>query len=324
MINHVKNNIAVKCTYNNGDENPLVGFNGTCSEDIIIYNIKKKHVWCSSHRNDCKKYLKNGFNGKKPISPCSESILFNNWEIGAGVYQNGKKKGKPISIINGKLNKVALLTTVFPNEKEINRKIIGLFLIKNISENNGIDEIRFSAYKQYRIRLPLDEAKNLNFWNYYNTKSGAKWGSGLIRYLKDEVVIAIINDLIETVSNNDYKNILYNIKTKYYSQTIPVKKSFISVKNEDRTKKVFLERKYGSTGEGELHRKLKNWIAEHPDFLGIKNVKDVKIEYIFPSGDIADILFICNSNKFAVVEIETNIVLPGCFQALKPKFSTQK
>ena len=26
---------AVKCTYNNGDEGDYVGFNGTCSEDII-------------------------------------------------------------------------------------------------------------------------------------------------------------------------------------------------------------------------------------------------------------------------------------------------
>jgi len=78
-------------------------------------------------------------------------------------------------------------------------------------------------------------------------------------------------------------------------------------------------RKYGSGGEGAEHKKLKRFIAEKPDSIGLKDVEETKLEYIFPSGDVADIVFRLSGNRYAVVEIETTNPLPGCFQALKYK-----
>jgi hypothetical protein len=49
-------NVAIKLTYNNGDEGDFVGFVGTCSEDIIKYNIDAGRVWCSNKSCQCKIY----------------------------------------------------------------------------------------------------------------------------------------------------------------------------------------------------------------------------------------------------------------------------
>jgi hypothetical protein len=79
-------------------------------------------------------------------------------------------------------------------------------------------------------------------------------------------------------------------------------------------------RKYGPGGEGEEHKKLKNWVAENPKSIGLLDVKDSpKIEYVFISGDTADVLFERENSKFAVVEIETDNPEPGFYQALKYK-----
>ena len=77
------------------------------------------------------------------------------------------------------------------------------------------------------------------------------------------------------------------------------------------------KRKYGKGGEGENHKKLKEFIFKKPETIGLKNVKHSKLEYSFLSGDTVDILFELENGKDVVVEIETDIVLPGCHQAIK-------
>ena len=90
-------------------------------------------------------------------------------------------------------------------------------------------------------------------------------------------------------------------------------------KSGSRARRVVMTRKYGSGGEGKEHKKLKEWVAQHPESLGVSNVKNTEIEYDFISGDAADIVFQLTQNRFVVVEIETLDPLPGCYQALKYK-----
>lgn len=83
------------------------------------------------------------------------------------------------------------------------------------------------------------------------------------------------------------------------------------------TKKAII-RKYGSGGEGKQHKELKDWVAKNPDFLGLGNVIETeKEEHVFLSGDLPDIVFICDANEYAIVEIETIYPLPGAYQAIK-------
>ena len=76
-------------------------------------------------------------------------------------------------------------------------------------------------------------------------------------------------------------------------------------------------RKYGSGGEGQDHKELKIWLSQNPHKLGLKNVLSVEVEYIFLSGDAADIVFVHGKNRYTIVEVETNNPLPGAHQAIK-------
>lgn len=80
-----------------------------------------------------------------------------------------------------------------------------------------------------------------------------------------------------------------------------------------------LAKKYGPGGEGTAHRKLKNWVFNHPEMIDLDDVVGRHQEYKFRSGDRADILFDLSGSRHAVVEIETDNPDPGVFQALKYK-----
>ena len=309
--------IAIKCTYNNADEGLLVGFNGTCSEEIIKLNIENGRIWCSQNDCKCKKYYNNGFKGDRPKDPCYESRLFKDWKYGAGWYHTGKRKGTPIHFLNVEKGKIALLTTRFPNDNEIDRKIIGFFKIDEITNNSGEETILIGD-KRLSVRLSLEEAKELYFWDYYSTSGGARWGHGLNRYLNDNLIVRILVDLQQTLRDENVKSIVNEIISNNFS-TVPVLPA-LGPRNErsgNRRERIAKIRKYGSGGEGENHKNLKEWIAQNPNEIGLTNVKKVDIEYSFLSGDRADIVFKLSGNKYVVVEIETIDPLPGCYQALK-------
>ena len=81
---------------------------------------------------------------------------------------------------------------------------------------------------------------------------------------------------------------------------------------------------YGSGGEGEDHKKLKEYIYNHPETLGIKNVKERDMEHILLSGDRLDVYFVLNDGSKIAVEIKPFTspdadVLRGLFQCVKYK-----
>lgn len=308
--------IAVKCTYNNGDEGDFVGFHGTCSEDIIKENIKT-HVWCSQPDCLCKKYADNGFQGKRPQDPCMESKLFKDWCFGAGFFHTGQRKGKPINA-NLEAGGICILTTRFPGDKEEDRKIIGLYRIKEVKKGEK-EETIFVGDKNYGIRLPLDEAKELYFWDYYSIRSQKPaWRTGLFRYLNDGQVKSILLDLEKTVKSIEHREIIENL-LQDFSKITAIRNGLRkhSVTKETREKRIALKRKYGPGGEGDNHKRLKDFVAKNPCKIGLNNVTHVEIEYNFPSGDTVDILFKLQNDKDVIVEIETNDPFPGCYQAIK-------
>lgn len=305
-------NLAFKCTYNDADEGVYVGFNGTCSVNNIIRNIKGGRVWCSNEQCPCRRFYDTGFRGEAPEYPCYESELFNMWRFGGGTYHHGPHAGTPIKINQAEVNKIAILTTLFPGDKEKDRKIIGLF---KIGEVEHTDQTYVYADNRHRVRLPLEEAKELNFWDYYSV-SGEKpiWGTHLFRYLKDESVALILTDLKDTVRDEKTRIVVHNLLEANFSD-IDVPRT--TRHRKSRTSTVFALRKYGRGGEGQKHKQLKEWIAQHPEQIGITNVKKTTIEYSFCCGDTVDILFELEDDNDIVVEIETIDPMPGCHQAIK-------
>lgn len=80
----------------------------------------------------------------------------------------------------------------------------------------------------------------------------------------------------------------------------------------------------GTGGEGENHKKLKEYVYNYPESVGIKNVKDREMEYNLLSGDRVDILFVLNDGAKIAVEIKPSTspeadVLRGLYQCVKYK-----
>jgi hypothetical protein len=183
------------------------------------------------------------------------------------------------------------------------------------------------ADRRYRIRLPLEVAKELHFWNYYEIDAKEpKWGSGLFRYLDDVAVGQILRDIA------DIATVMREKETKEIAQKLfeeiqervgeipPPSGMRIKMRREPSREAILSKRKYGGKGEGPEHKKLKDWVAKHPEFLGLSNVRDPEVEnHLFITGDHPDIVFPFGLDQYAIVEIETEYPLPGAHQLLKYK-----
>lgn len=77
-------------------------------------------------------------------------------------------------------------------------------------------------------------------------------------------------------------------------------------------------------GESEEHRNFKEYVASDPSvILGEQGLETVKLEYWFPSGDKADIVFRDSDGNIIGAEIEINVEstqLVGVLQAIKYRY----
>lgn len=76
------------------------------------------------------------------------------------------------------------------------------------------------------------------------------------------------------------------------------------------------------SSEGIKHKALKEYIYEHPECIGIKNVKHKEMEHILLSGDRLDVYFILKDDTQIAVEVKSSIsdnadILRGVYQCIK-------
>jgi hypothetical protein len=257
----------------------------------------------------------------RPKNPCYESGLFKDWMYGSGYAI--QRDEKPFRIAHIQRGAIAVFTTLFPGDREEDRKIIGLFKIARI-ENKQEGDTKVFADRRYRIRLPLEVAKELHFWDYYEIDAKEpKWGSGLFRYLDDVAVGQILRHIAEVVREKDTKEVaqkLFEEIQERVGEIHPPSGMRIKMKRVPSREAILSKRKYGGKGEGPEHKKLKDWVAKHPEFLGLNNIRKTEIEEpIFLTGDHPDIVFHYGQDQYAIVEIETENPYPGAYQLLKYK-----
>lgn len=75
-------------------------------------------------------------------------------------------------------------------------------------------------------------------------------------------------------------------------------------------------------GEGEEHKKLKEYISKYPEVLGYKNVELVETEHMLPSGDRLDVYIELSDGTHVAVEVKPkhaldNDISRGVFQCIK-------
>ena len=313
----MSHSIAVKCIYNDGDEGYLVGFKGVCSLDIMRRNVRCEQIYCGSLQCPCHTYyFHDRLQGERPASPCMESRLFRDWEVGTG---EGRESGNGDSqhITGTEPGRFAVLTTTFLGNLESERTIVGVFQIGRITEEGGA--MRIFAAPTGRIRLPLEEARQLFFWAYCDTESHRpEWHKGLFRHLADGQVHRILVDVAETVRDEQTRTEVGDlIQRAFGSQPAPPACGCLREKSFRRKAEIAQARKYGLGGEGQDHRRLKEWLRQHPEDIGITDAVQASAEYVFPSGDCADLLFQRRGGGFCVVAIEAIAPMAGAYQAIK-------
>jgi len=317
MTNIIKKNIACNLIYNNGGEGVLVGFEKHCDIENIIYNVKYgSRRWCNQPECPCKKFYDKKFNGQIDNKfPCNESFLFVGWEWSPG---GDFETQMPFRIKHSGAGKIAILTTKFRECKESERNIIGFLKIEDIKDNHLVIGV-----EKQSLRLSMEEAKELSFWNYHQNKknnSVPRWDQGRFRYLEDEQVAAILHDLKSIVQNNTTQSMITELIENDFPNFANKRPNITGALKEDIVKKIRLKRKYGKGGESKEHKQLKEFIAKNPEKIGL-NKNEVKpiVEHSFISGDLVDILFAPTSSRSSstVVEIELDNVEPGIHQAIK-------
>lgn len=98
----------------------------------------------------------------------------------------------------------------------------------------------------------------------------------------------------------------------------PIRPTIENLDERGRAYTEFVKRNGG--GEGEPHRQLKEFIAAHPEIIGVEPSKPGEIEYSFIAGDEADIVFELADNEWAVVEIkngDAGELVKGIYQTVK-------
>lgn len=204
-----KGNIAFKCNFSDGGKDQKnLGFNGVCSNEIIRNNIEvENRTWCSDRDCYCRRYL-DGELSRAQLDAlfhkgefiCYESQMLRDWKAFAGVVQNGKRKGQPISIKSLMKDSLCVLTTRLPEGQEEDRFIFGVFLVDESYEGDSADEGYVLAHEKYRLKLSEDEARNFLFWDYYaneNSPENPRWGTGLYRYMDKLQSLRILQDLLK-------------------------------------------------------------------------------------------------------------------------------
>lgn len=81
---------------------------------------------------------------------------------------------------------------------------------------------------------------------------------------------------------------------------------------------------YGKGGEGENHKKMKEYVYNHPELLGLKTVKEKQMEYILLSGDRLDVFCRLKDDTCVAIEVKSSTssdadIMRGLYQCVKYK-----
>jgi hypothetical protein len=99
----------------------------------------------------------------------------------------------------------------------------------------------------------------------------------------------------------------------------PVQGNVEDLDGRGRVYAEMLERTGGS-GEGEDHLKLKEFVAAHPEIIGLEKDSAPLVEYFFVSGDRADVVFGTGPDTWAIAEFKNGFpgeLEKGIYQIIK-------
>ncbi|WP_428910616.1 malate synthase [Niallia sp. Krafla_26] len=132
------------------------------------------------------------------------SKVFTEWNIFTGTINSGTNKGKPKKPTRLYKNSVCLLTARDSAIPEKDRRIIGLYMVKEDFIGKFCEDGYIPAHSEYRLQLTEEESNKLLFWKYYVSEKSPHsmtWNTGKYRYFDNEWVAQILRDIVSLRSD---------------------------------------------------------------------------------------------------------------------------
>ncbi|RBP04498.1 malate synthase [Rossellomorea aquimaris] len=133
-----------------------------------------------------------------------QSSSFSDWTVSSGEIKSGTKKGKPNKPSRLHQNSAVLLTAVDPGMPEKDRRILGVYMVKDHFIGKFCEDGNIPAHSHYRLQLTDEESKQMPFWKYYvNEKSPQQttWNTGKYRYFDNLWMAQILRDIVSLKSD---------------------------------------------------------------------------------------------------------------------------
>lgn len=135
-----------------------------------------------------------------------QSSTFSDWTVSSGEIKSGNNKGKPNKPSRLHQNSAVLLTAVDPGMLEKDRRILGVYMVKDNFIGKLCEDGNIPAHSHYRLQLTDEESKQMPFWKYYvNEKSPQKttWNTGKYRYFDNSWMAQILRDIVSLKSDTE-------------------------------------------------------------------------------------------------------------------------
>ncbi len=132
------------------------------------------------------------------------------WKVFSGTLKSGNNKGKPNKPSRLHPNSAVLLTAMDSSMLEKDRRILGVYMVKEDFVGKICEDGYIPAHSIYRIQLSEQESDQLLFWKYYiNEKSPEKmiWKTGKYRYFENLWMAQILLDIVSMKSDPNEREI---------------------------------------------------------------------------------------------------------------------
>ena len=111
--------------------------------------------------------------------------VFSTWTVSTGSYLGGNSKGNPRIPKRMQFNSACLLTECPEGASEKERRIIGVFMVKDGFEGALCEDGIINSHEKYKIQL--DDTESLPFWDYFSSDVAVpKWGNMEFKYFSNQ------------------------------------------------------------------------------------------------------------------------------------------
>ena len=128
-----------------------------------------------------------------------QNRVFSDWTVFTGTIKSGISKGEARKLSRLNQNSACLLTARDSDMDEKDRRIIGIYMVKEGFVCKLCEDGYIPAHPEYRIQLTEAESKKLLFWDYYVNEAyphRITWNSGTSRYLSNIWTAQILKDIV--------------------------------------------------------------------------------------------------------------------------------